>query len=152
MNDMKGTPWQPRDRDEAQDQQTIATASGTPSASHSGSHRASIRAPAGRKDGQNVDQDGLVVQAAAQLEDLLGDQAEDFPAGIPADNDDDDDDALSCVPTTPARSEAADPTPAAMPSGQPPPFRGAGCIVASKPSGRTDESERAWSRREASKR
>ena len=74
------------------------------------------------EDGQNVDQDGLVVQAAAQLEDLLGDQAEDFPAGIPAD----DDDALSCVPTTPARSEAADPPPAARPSGQPPPFRGAG--------------------------
>ena len=62
------------------------------------------------------------MQAAAQLEDLLGDQAEDFPAGIPAD----DDDALSCVPTTPARSEAADPPPAARPSGQPPPFRGAG--------------------------
>ena len=63
---------------------------------------------------------------AAQLEDLLGDQAEDFPAGIPADDDDDDDDALSCVPTTLARSETADPTPAARPSGQPPPFRGAG--------------------------
>ena len=77
------------------------------------------------EDGLNVDHDGLVVQAAAQLEEELGDEddAENLPAGYPAD--------VSPVPTTPAESEhgsagAASPPPPSRPSGQPPPFRGAG--------------------------
>ena len=127
MNNMKGIPWQPRDgmrhkinRELSQPVALPAPAAAGPTAL--ASEPPEKEHPTLAEDGQNVDQDGLVVQAAAQLEDLLGDQAEDFPAGIPAD----DDDALSCVPTTPARSEAADPPPAARPSGQPPPFRGAG--------------------------
>ncbi|CAL1157854.1 unnamed protein product [Cladocopium goreaui] len=127
MNDMKGIPWQPRDgmrhkinRELSQPVALPAPAAAGPTAL--ASEPPEEEHPTLAEDGQNVDQDGLVVQAAAQLEDLLGDQAEDFPAGIPAD----DDDALSCVPTTPARSEAADPPPAVRPSGQPPPFRGAG--------------------------
>ena len=127
MNNMKGIPWQPRDgmrhkinRELSQPVALPAPAAAGPTAL--ASEPPEEEHPTLAEDGQNVDQDGLVVQAAAQLEDLLGDQAEDFPAGIPSD----DDDALSCVPTTPARSEAADPPPAARPSGQPPPFRGAG--------------------------
>lgn len=113
MNDMKGIPWQPRDgmrhkinRELSQPVALPAPAAAGPTAL--ASEPPEKEHPTLAEDGQNVNQDGLVVQAAAQLEDLLGDQAEDFPAGIPPD----DDDALSCVPTTPARSEAADPTPA----------------------------------------
>ena len=103
MNDMKGIPWQPRDgmrhkinRELSQPVALPAPAAAGPTAL--ASEPPEEEHPTLAEDGQNVDQDGLVVQAAAQLEDLLGDQAEDFPAGIPAD----DDDALSCVPTTPA--------------------------------------------------
>ena len=127
MNNMKGIPWQPRDGMRHKINRELSQPVALPAPAAAGPTALASGTPGGRtsdtgEDGQNVDQDGLVVQAAAQLEDLLGDQAEDFPAGIPAD----DDDALSCVPTTPARSEAADPPPAARPSGQPPPFRGAG--------------------------
>ena len=92
---MKGIPWQPRDgmrhkinRDLSQPVALPAPAAAGPTA------LASEPPEKEAEDGQNVDQDGLVVQAAAHLEDLLGDQAEDFPAGIPAD----DDDALSWAP------------------------------------------------------
>ena len=93
MNDMKGIPWQPRDgmrhkinRELSQPVALPAPAAAGPTAL--ASEPPEEEHPTLAEDGQNVDQDGLVVQAAAQLEDLLGDQAEDFPAGIPADDDD----------------------------------------------------------------
>ncbi|CAL1127989.1 unnamed protein product [Cladocopium goreaui] len=99
MNDMKGIPWQPRDgmrhkinRELSQPVALPAPAAAGPTAL--ASEPPEKEHPTLAEDGQNVNQDGLVVQAAAQLEDLLGDQAEDFPAGIPTD----DDDALSWAP------------------------------------------------------
>eukprot|EP00435_Cladocopium_sp_Y103_P032237 s2092_g8.t1 len=127
MAAMKGTPWQPRDGERHKITRELSQPIAFPAPAASGSpereEAADREHPTLAEDGHNVDHDALVVQAAAQLEEELGEiqDAEDFPdlAGGPAD--------VSPVPTTPAESETADPPPPRPgPSGSPPPYRGAG--------------------------
>ena len=130
VSGMKGIPWQPRDGVRQKITRELSQPVALPAPAAAGSPALQEEMPEEEhptlaEDGLNVDHDGLVVQAAAQLEEELGDEddAENLPAGYPAD--------VSPVPTTPAESEhgsagAASPPPPSRPSGQPPPFRGAG--------------------------
>ena len=121
---MKGIPWQPRDGVRHKITRELSQPVALPAPAAAGNPALQEEMPEKEypmlaEDGLNVDHDGLVVQATAQLEEELGeeDAAEDLPAGRPAD--------VSPVPSTPANSEhgsagAASPPPSSRPSGQPP--------------------------------
>ena len=134
VSGMKGIPWQPRDGVRHKITRELSQPVALPAPAAAGNPALQDEMPEEERptlaeDGLKVDHDGLVVQAAAQLEEELGedDDAEDLPAGYPAD--------VSPVPTTPATTPAssehgsagaASPPPPSRSNGQPPPFRGAG--------------------------
>ena len=121
MNEMKGIPWQPRDGVRHKVTREVshpaiipapASAAEAPTAEESKDETH----PTLAEDGEKVDEEGVTVIAAAQLEELIGpmdDEGEHFSAGIAAEDD------MVDSPSPP-------PSPPPTASGSSPPFRGAG--------------------------
>ena len=112
MKAMKGIPWQPRDGVWHRITRDISRALpiALPPAAGTTAPDAEAREdeekeehPTLAEDGQNVDIDGLTVEAAAQLEEVVGPDEDELPADSPAEEG-------QSAPSAP----------------QPPPFRGAG--------------------------
>ena len=112
MKAMKGIPWQPRDGMRHRITRHISHALPIALPPAAGTTAPDAEAleddekeehPTLAEDDQNVDIDGLTVEAAAQLEEVVGPDEDELPAGSPAEEG-------QSAPSAP----------------QPPPFRGAG--------------------------
>eukprot|EP00435_Cladocopium_sp_Y103_P039651 s2889_g10.t1 len=124
MSEMKGIPWQPRDGVRHKVTREVSQPAIVPAPAAAGDSAPAEDPkdeahPTLAEDGEKVDEEGVTVMAAAQLEELIGpmdDEGEHFSAGVAAEDD------MVDSPTPPP----SPPTAAAASSGQLPPFRGAG--------------------------